>query len=106
MDFFLELETRKTGREANGLKSFQPFGDNGAISMKRPLLSLLCFCLMLTPALAMAVPAHSAPDLPTDEAWWHNTNMDRNHNKIGDAGTSALARACACGALANLEKVS
>ena len=52
--------------------------------MRRPLLSVFCFFLMLTPALAMAVPVQSPTDQPPDEAWWDNTNMDRNNNKIGD----------------------
>ena len=52
--------------------------------MRRPLLSVFCFFLMLTPALAMAVPVQSPTDQPADEAWWDNTNMDRNNNKIGD----------------------
>ncbi len=52
--------------------------------MKRPLLSVLCFCLMLTPALAMAMPVHSTADETVEEAWWHTTNMDKNDNKIAD----------------------
>ncbi|MBE54715.1 MAG: hypothetical protein CMB00_05730 [Euryarchaeota archaeon] len=52
--------------------------------MRRPLLSVFCFFLMLTPALAMAVPVQSPTDQSADEAWWDNTNMDRNNNKIGD----------------------
>ena len=52
--------------------------------MKRPLLSVLCFCLMLTPALAMAMPVHSTADETVEEAWWHTTNMDKNGNKIAD----------------------
>lgn len=55
--------------------------------MRRPLLSLFCFFLMLTPALAMAVPVQSPTDQPSvveDVEWWHTTNMDRNHNKIAD----------------------
>ena len=55
--------------------------------MRRPLLSIFCFFLMLTPALAMAVPVQSPSDQPSDieEAeWWHTTNMDRNKNKIAD----------------------
>ena len=52
--------------------------------MKRPLLSVLCFCLMLTPALAMAMPVHSTAEETANEAWWHTTNMDRNDNKIAD----------------------
>jgi serine protease AprX len=55
--------------------------------MRRPLLSIFCFFLMLMPALAMAVPVQSPSDQPSDveEAeWWHTTNMDRNKNKIAD----------------------
>ena len=52
--------------------------------MKRPLLSVLCFCLMLTPALAMAMPVHSTAEETVEEAWWHTTNMDKNDNKIAD----------------------
>ena len=52
--------------------------------MKRPLLSVLCFCLMLTPALAMAMPVHSTAEETADEAWWNTTNMDKNDNKIAD----------------------
>ena len=52
--------------------------------MKRPLLSVLCFCLMLTPALAMAMPVHSTAEETANEAWWHTTNMDKNDNKIAD----------------------
>ena len=52
--------------------------------MKRPLLSVFCFCLMLTPALAMAMPVHSTAEETANEAWWHTTNMDKNHNKIAD----------------------
>ena len=52
--------------------------------MKRPLLSVFCFCLMLTPALAMAMPVHSTAEETANEAWWHTTNMDKNDNKIAD----------------------
>ena len=52
--------------------------------MKRPLLSVFCFCLMLTPALAMAMPVHSTAQETANEAWWHTTNMDKNDNKIAD----------------------
>lgn len=55
--------------------------------MRRPLLSVFCFFLMLTPALAMAVPVQSPTDQPSDVEeveWWHTTIMDRNHNKIAD----------------------
>ena len=52
--------------------------------MKRPLLSVFCFCLMLTPALAMAMPVHSTAEETADEAWWNTTNMDKNDNKIAD----------------------
>lgn len=55
--------------------------------MRRPLLSVFCFFLMLTPALAMAVPVQSPSDQPSDVEeveWWHTTNMDRNKNKIAD----------------------
>ena len=55
--------------------------------MPRPLLSVFCFFLMLTPALAMAVPVQSPTDQPSDVEeveWWHTTIMDRNHNKIAD----------------------
>ena len=51
--------------------------------MRRPLLSVFCFFLMLTPALAMAMPVHSSTDVEEIE-WWHTTNMDRNDNKIAD----------------------
>ncbi|MGB0516291.1 MAG: S8 family peptidase [Poseidonia sp.] len=53
-------------------------------TMKRPLLSVFCFCLMLTPALAMAMPVHSTAEETANEAWWHTTNMDKNDNKIAD----------------------
>ena len=52
--------------------------------MKRPLLSLFCFFLMLTPVLAAAVPVHSSEPSDGDEAWWETTSMDKNHNKIAD----------------------
>ncbi len=51
--------------------------------MRRPLLSVFCFFLMLTPTLAMAVPVHSAAEAE-EQGWWHSTSMDRNHNKIAD----------------------
>ena len=51
--------------------------------MRRPLLSVFCFFLMLTPALAMAVPVHSAAEAE-EQGWWHSTSMDRNDNKIAD----------------------
>ena len=51
--------------------------------MRRPLLSVFCLFLMLTPALAMAVPVHSSAEVE-EQGWWHTTNMDRNKNKIAD----------------------
>ena len=52
--------------------------------MKRSLLSVFCFFLMLTPVLAAAVPVHSTNDSSGGEAWWETTNMDKNDNKIAD----------------------
>ena len=52
--------------------------------MKRPLLSVFCFCLMLMPALAMAMPVHSSEPNPSEDAWWNTTSMDKNDNKIAD----------------------
>ena len=52
--------------------------------MKRPLLSVFCFCLMLMPALAMAMPVHSSQPNPSEDAWWNTTSMDKNDNKIAD----------------------
>ncbi|MEC7504179.1 MAG: S8 family peptidase [Candidatus Thermoplasmatota archaeon] len=52
--------------------------------MKRSLLSVFCFFLMLTPVLAAAVPVHSTNDSTGGEAWWETTNMDKNGNKIAD----------------------
>jgi hypothetical protein len=66
------------------LKAFISVGWTEEKTMKRPLLSVLCFCLMLTPALAMAMPVHSTADETVEEAWWHTTNMDKNDNKIAD----------------------
>ena len=52
--------------------------------MRRALLSMLCFCLMVTPVLAAAMPVHSTDGAPAEENWWERTNMDRNNNKIAD----------------------
>ena len=52
--------------------------------MRRALLSMLCFCLMMTPVLAVAMPVHSTEEAPAEENWWERTNMDRNNNKIAD----------------------
>ena len=52
--------------------------------MKRSLLSVFCFCLMLAPAFAMAVPVQSSVEEPVEEGWWHDTSMDKNRNKIAD----------------------
>ncbi len=52
--------------------------------MRRALLSMLCFCLMMTPVLAVAMPVHSTDGAPAEENWWERTNMDRNNNKIAD----------------------
>ena len=52
--------------------------------MRRALLSMLCFCLMMTPVLAVAMPVHSTEQAPAEENWWERTNMDRNNNKIAD----------------------
>ncbi len=52
--------------------------------MKRSLLSVFCFFLMLTPVFAAAVPVHSTNDSSGGEAWWETTNMDKNDNKIAD----------------------
>ena len=52
--------------------------------MRRALLSMLCFCLMMTPVLAVAMPVHSTDEAPAEENWWERTNMDRNNNKIAD----------------------
>ena len=52
--------------------------------MQRALLSMLCFCLMMTPVLAAAMPVHTTDGAPAEENWWERTNMDRNNNKIAD----------------------
>ena len=52
--------------------------------MRRALLIMLCFCLMMTPVLAVAMPVHSTDEAPAEENWWERTNMDRNNNKIAD----------------------
>ena len=52
--------------------------------MRRALLSMLCFCLMMTPVLAAAMPVHTTDEAPAEENWWERTNMDRNNNKIAD----------------------
>ena len=52
--------------------------------MRRALLSMLCFCLMMTPVLAAAMPVHTTDGAPAEENWWERTNMDRNNNKIAD----------------------
>ena len=52
--------------------------------MRRALLSMLCFCLMMTPVLAVAMPVHSIEEASAEENWWERTNMDRNNNKIAD----------------------
>lgn len=52
--------------------------------MKRPLLSVLCFFLMLTPVLATAMPVQSPEPISEEDAWWQTTSMDKNHNKIAD----------------------
>ena len=52
--------------------------------MKRPLLSVLCFFLMLTPVLATAMPVQSPEPTSEEDAWWQTTSMDKNHNKIAD----------------------
>jgi len=45
---------------------------------------MLCFCLMMTPVLAVAMPVHSIEEASAEENWWERTNMDRNNNKIAD----------------------
>ena len=60
------------------MKSLQRLGRVGEILMKRSLLSVFCFFLMLTPVLAAAVPVHSTNDSSGGEAWWETTNMDKN----------------------------
>ena len=45
---------------------------------------MLCFCLMMTPVLAAAMPVHTTGEAPAEENWWERTNMDRNNNKIAD----------------------
>lgn len=52
--------------------------------MKRPLLSMFCFFLMLAPLLATATPVHQPATTDGGEAWWETTNMDKNDNKIAD----------------------
>ena len=52
--------------------------------MKRPLLSVFCFFLMLAPLLATATPVHQPATADGGEAWWETTNMDKNDNKIAD----------------------
>ena len=83
----MNKQGRRLHQGSNELKSPRPVGLHGEILMRRPLLSLFCFFLMLTPALAMAVPVQSPTDQPSvveEVEWWHTTNMDRNHNKIAD----------------------
>ena len=83
----MNKQGRRLHQGSNELKSPRPVGVHGEILMRRPLLSLFCFFLMLTPALAMAVPVQSPTDQPSvveEVEWWHTTNMDRNHNKIAD----------------------
>ena len=83
----MNKQGRRLHQGSNELKSPRPVGLHGEILMRRPLLSLFCFFLMLTPALAMAVPVQSPTDQPPvveEVEWWHTTNMDRNHNKIAD----------------------
>ena len=52
--------------------------------MKRLLLSVFCFFLMLAPAFTMAMPVHSSDEEPVEDGWWHDTSMDKNRNKIAD----------------------
>ena len=52
--------------------------------MKRPLLSVFCFFLMLAPLLATATPVHQPAKADGEDVWWETTNMDKNDNKIAD----------------------
>ena len=52
--------------------------------MKRSLLSVFCFCLMLAPAFATALPVQSLVEEPVEEGWWIDTSLDQNQNNIGD----------------------
>ena len=52
--------------------------------MKRPLLSVFCFFLMLAPLLATATPVHQPAKADGGDVWWETTNMDKNDNKIAD----------------------
>ena len=52
--------------------------------MKRPLLSVFCFFLMLAPLLATATPVHQPAKADGEGVWWETTNMDKNDNKIAD----------------------
>ena len=46
-------------------------------------IAVLCFTLMLTPALALAAPVTVVSE-EQDEGWWVSTTVDRNQNGIGD----------------------
>ena len=45
--------------------------------------AVLCFTLMLTPALALAAPV-TVESSEKEEGWWVETTVDRNQNGIGD----------------------
>ena len=51
--------------------------------MFQRLAAVLCFALLLTPALALAAPVAVQVE-EQQEGWWVNTSLDRNQNSIGD----------------------
>jgi len=51
--------------------------------MLQRALAVLCFTLMLAPALALAAPVAVVAE-KQEEGWWVNTTVDRNQNGIGD----------------------
>ena len=52
--------------------------------MKREILSVMCFFLMMTPVLALATPVSVERSQTEEEGWWVNTTVDRDGNGIGD----------------------
>ncbi|RJV00517.1 MAG: hypothetical protein DWC10_00105 [Candidatus Poseidoniales archaeon] len=56
--------------------------DEETIMFQR-LAAVLCFALLLTPALALAAPVAVQVE-EQQEGWWVNTSLDRNQNSIGD----------------------
>ena len=51
--------------------------------MFQRLAAVLCFALLLTPALALAAPVTVQVE-EQEEGWWVDTTLDRNQNSIGD----------------------